>query len=602
MPSVIMASSISTAGALSSRLQAVKIPQTKAILSAVEDTLREKDTEPTPTAYFAVVLALLGKSISTPQGDVNKELATSVIYLLDIITPFTPPALLRSKFSQILTHLTSALTHAEAEAPLLRSAIGCLESLLVAQDAPAWALSQTQVGPRRAVAALLNLAVDHRPKVRKRALEALTKVLTHSPPTPSFDHPAADMCAESSLKHLEKSVRIASKNRKPRAQDHNQHEPSLIHALQLVKSIAAASGGWPSKSIEPLCELLLSTSKSSEEYLTTATFDVFEAIFDGMTDELSSAKLPRLIQVISELRPSETDYHLLPPWMAIFSRAYQVAAQINPSETFHMLPEVFQLFCSFLAASSYNIRESAANSLMFLLENCIPDSAVPERSMNDDRTLKLLAEAANSLLTVKYQAAWMEVFTVLCTMFDTFHSLSNPLLSDVVRIIGELRGIDSFQGKKEADEVIGKAISAMGPKAVLELLPLNLEGSNPGKPGRAWMLPILRDHVSNTKLAHFRSEFVPLSAAIYQKIIDRGDTGQSMESKIFETVVQQIWAMFPGYCDLPQDLREVCLVSCRATQADQLYRHLTRTLPSRSQISYISRLIYEPTYVKDCSV
>lgn len=565
MPSSIMASDTPMSDPLSVRLLSVKIPQTKVVLSAVQDTLREQKTEPTPTAYFSVVLALLSQSISTTSGNVNKDLATSVVYLLDVVTPYVPPALLRSKFSQILSHLSLALTHPEADAPLLRPAIGCLESLLVAQDAAAWALPPNQAGPRRAVAALLNLALDHRPKVRKRAQEALTKLLTHAPPTPSLDHPAADLCAETSLIRLRDLASEAGKTRQNRGQGQPSHEPALIHALQLVKTLAAASGGWPSRNIEPLCELLLDISRSSHEYLIMATFEVFEAIFAGMTDELSSAKLPRLIQVISELRPSENDSHLLPPWVAILTRAYDVSAHVDPQEAFQKLPEVFRLLCGFLASPSYNIRESASEGLVSLLENCIPDLAPWEPAKYDEKTFKAVAEAANELLTVKYQAAWMEVFKVLCVMFDAFQARSDPLLSDIVKIVGELRGTDAFQGKKEADAVIGKAVAAMGPESVLRILPLNLTASKPGQPGRAWMLPILRDHVSNTTLAHFRSEFVPLSAAIFQRIIDKADGSQTMESKIFETVVQQIWAIFPGYCDLPRDLRQVCAGQLKST-------------------------------------
>ena len=36
-----------------------------------------------------------------------------------------------------------------------------------------------------------------------------------------------------------------------------------------------------------------------------AAFEIFEVIFTSMADELSSAKLPRLMEAISELRPSQ---------------------------------------------------------------------------------------------------------------------------------------------------------------------------------------------------------------------------------------------------------------------------------------------------------
>ncbi|KAI9697279.1 MAG: hypothetical protein M1836_004843 [Candelina mexicana] len=531
--------------------------ETAIVLNAVEETLRDQKTEPSPTAYFAAVLALLNQSISPTKGIVNKELATSLVYLLDLVTPHVPQALLRSKFSQILTNLAPALTHQEAEAPLLRPSIGCLESLLIAQDAAAWALAQNQIGPRRAVSGLLNLAVDRRPKVRKRAQDALTTVLKHPPPSPSLDHPAADMCAETALKSLKDvAVTTGSKSKQRRQGHDHQHEPGLIHGLQLVKTIATASGGWPSRKIEPLCEVLLDISKSPHDYLTMAAFEVFEAIFEGMANEFSSPKLPRLMEVIIELRPFQEDSQLLPPWIAVVSRGYDVSAQVDPEATFHKLPEIFRSISEFLASSSHNIRVSASECLISFMANCVPDRVLLEPSIHDEKILERLAKSASDLLTVKYQAAWMEVFNVLSATFETLRWKSAPLLSGVVRAVGELRGSESFNGKTEADGLLAKAISAMGPENVLAILPLNLMKPQAGQPGRAWLLPLLRDNVSNTRLAHFKAEFVPLSETIFQRVIENGQVEKTMEIKIFETLVQQIWAVLPGYCDLPLDLTQ----------------------------------------------
>ena len=526
--------------------------QTSVVLSAVEDTLRDQKYGATPTAYFAALLALLSQSVSPSKAIVNKELATSVVYLLDIIAPYVPAPLLRSKFSQILTSLAPVLTHSDVEAPLIRSSVGCLESLLVAQDNAAWVLSQAQVSPRRAVAGLLLLASDHRPKVRKRAQDAITHVLKNPPPSPSLDHPAADMCAETALRSVNDMAADGKKKGKGHRQDENQ--PGLMHSLQLVKTIASASGGWPSKKIEPLCEVLMNISRSNNEYLTMFAFEIFEVIFAGMADETSSAKLPKLMEAISELRPSQNDSQLLPPWIAVLSRGYDVLAQVNSDDTFQKLPELFEMISGFLTSSSHNIRVSASECLISFAVNCIPDTAILEPSIYEEKVLEKLAKAANALLSVKYQSAWMEVFTVMSALLSVFRWRSINILDDSVKTIGELRGSDSFHGKKEADVVLGNAIEAMGPDSVIQILPLNLAKPKAGQPGRAWLLPILRDHVQNTNLMHFRSEFVPLSEKMFQKVIENGSSEKTMEVKIFETLVQQIWALLPGYCNLPLDL------------------------------------------------
>lgn len=543
--------------------------QTSVVLSAVEDTLKDQKYGSTPTAYFAALLALLSQSVSPSNGIVNKELATSVVYLLDIIAPHVPAPLLRSKFSQILTSLAPVLTHADIEAPLIRSSVGCLESLLVAQDNGGWALSQTQVSPRRAIAGLLVLASDHRPKVRKRAQDAVTYVLKNPPPSPLLDHPAADMCAETALRGVNDMA--ASGKKKGKSHRQEEHQPGLMHALQLVKTIAAASGGWPSKKIEPLCEVLMNISRSNNEYLTMSAFEIFEVIFAGMADEISSAKLPKLMEAISELRPSQNDSQLLPPWIAVMSRGYDVSAQVSPEDTFQKLPELFETISEFLASSSHNIRVSASECLISFSVNCIPDTAILEPSIYDEKVLEKLAKTATALLSVKYQSAWIEVFTVLSAFFSAFRWRSIGLLDDIVKTVGELRGNESFNGKKEADAVLGNAIEAMGPDSVLQILPLNLEKPTAGQPGRAWLLPILRDHLQNTNLTHFRSEFVPLSDTMIQRVEDNRNAEKTMEIKIFETLVQQIWALLPGYCNLPLDLSTAFDQSFAEKLANMLY-------------------------------
>lgn len=504
----------------------------------------------------------------------NKDLATSVVYLLDIVSVYVPTPLLRSKFSQILTSLAPALSLSEVEAPLLKSSIGCLQSLLIAQDAAAWALPQSQIGPRRAIAGLLALAVDHRPKVRKRAQDALTAVFKQPPPSPSLDHPAADMCAETALKTLADSVAAAGKARRMRMghQPSDKSEPAVMHSLHLVKTIATASGGWPSRKIEALCELLMGVSRSSNEYLTMGAFEVFEVIFAGMADDFSSAKLPRLLEAIRELKPAHNDSQLLPPWIAVLSRGYDVSSQVLPEETFEQLPELFELVASFLASPSHNIRISASECLVSFLVNCVPESIILEPSVYDEKTLEKIAKIAIGLLSVKYQSAWAEVFNVMAAMFDSFKWRSSPILNEIVATVGELRGNENFHGKKEADAVLGAAIAAMGPEAVLEILPLNLAQQKPGQQGRVWLLPILRDHVSNTRLGFFRSEFVPLSEAMYQRVLDYGSAEKTVEVKIFETLVQQTWAVLPGFCELPLDLTEAFDQSFAELLSNVLYK------------------------------
>jgi ribosomal RNA-processing protein 12 len=74
-----------------------------------------------------------------------------------------------------------------------------------------------------------------------------------------------------------------------------------------------------------------------------------------------------------------------------------------------------------------------------------------------------------------------------------------------------------------------------------------------------WLLPILKASIKNTRLAHFSNYFVPLSERLYQRVLaGENNKGKTMENKILETVVEQMWALLPSYCDVPTDLVQVC--------------------------------------------
>lgn len=491
----------------------------------------------------------------------------SVVYLLDLVAPFAPPGLLQTRFTQIISLLSPVLLPSNGEgeaaaANIARHAIGAVETLLLAQTRDAWERLVDNTGstttPRQAVASLLVLALDHRPKVRKRALDAVRNVLARLPPGPAVDHPAAGMCAETAMRSLEALAARnshANSGKKKGGGEVKRHDPDMMHALQLVKAVASAAG-WPSRKTEPLCELLLDIARTGNEHMTVAVFDVFEIIFAGLAadDAPASNKLARLLEVVAELRPAPDDTMLLPPWIAILSRGYEVAARLEPDETFEKLPELFSLVRSFMESPAKNIRISASECLVSFAANCVPARVILEPSIYDEKVLEKVAAIVEGLLSVRYQAAWLESFNVLGAMFDALRWRAYPSMLNITKTVGEIRGNESFVGKEEADEVIGKAIRAMGPEAVLGVVPLNLAKPTKGQPGRAWMLPLLRDYTSNTNLNHFRTELLPLSELMFQKVLEHGEAEKTMEVKIYETVVQQIWSILPGYCDLPLDL------------------------------------------------
>lgn len=257
-------------------------------------------------------------------------------------------------------------------------------------------------------------------------------------------------------------------------------------------------------------------------------------------------------------KPSKTDSQILPSWLAVVAAGYTAYAHLDSDNCLKQIPDLLRHIFPFLQAESQDVRDAVGSTLVALAENCMTPEASPEVQ---DEAYLAIAELAMQGLTTRYQLAWREVFRFIGAIFLALRQNADPLFLDTIKIIEALRAKDTFEGKSDAEAVIGAAITGIGPAAVLKVIPLNLENQRPGAPGRAWLLPILKSHIKNTELVHFSGYFVPLSERLYQKVIDGENVkAKTMEVKIMETVVEQIWALLPSYCDLPTDLNTVSLV------------------------------------------
>ncbi len=165
------------------------------LLHAIEATLDERKTERSPTAYFAALLTALGGTLQNdaPSGLALDEgdMLPAELYLLALVAPFVPPPVIRGNLDTILSHTSPLFPSLMPHASPLRSQIGLYGSVFRALDRSQLA---TQ-GVRQSFASVLQLCLDVRPKVRKRAAEVITDVLS-TPPTPLMRHPYNDRVAE----------------------------------------------------------------------------------------------------------------------------------------------------------------------------------------------------------------------------------------------------------------------------------------------------------------------------------------------------------------------------------------------------------------------
>lgn len=544
------------------------------ILTSVEENIEgyaSNDITKNIVQYIIAFMTLLDQSLNPNTHAINDiQLATSATYLLDIILHYTPKTLLRSKFTEVLTKVAPCITDAKSEPLLIRAAIGALEALLLAQDAQAWNnTNNLSVTPKRGLQGLLELCLDARPKIRKRAQEAVTQILFNPPAAPTAEHVAAHFIADFTLKQLTQVINEFNSlsNKKLKVESIKEEINGKITRVTKLVNTVVTTGQWPSSMIEPLCDYLLEVTKSSDQYLVSGAFQCFENLFNSMaqlssTTGLAENKYVKVLDTIFTLKPSNSDTHLAVSWIAVVVKGITTYGAHQPLKCLQMLPEVFKIISVYLQSETQEVSYSASQCLIAILAQAIKDEILLTKDVDlkivesVDESIKQLSEIFVEFLTIRYIHAAKEVLNIIATAFQKFRYRANPHLIQPLQIVDKWRINEEnyLDYQKEVELVIGSAISAIGPDAVLQYLPLNLINQSNDQPGRAWLLPILRDNIRNAKLSTFVNDLIPTVThfeATFEQLPE-----ESVQLRVIQTVVDQIWSLLPHFAQLPKDLRE----------------------------------------------
>ena len=128
-------------------------------------------------------------------------------------------------------------------------------------------------------------------------------------------------------------------------------------------------------------------------------------------------------------------------------------------------------------------------------------------------------------------------------------------MKSMLQSLSQMRASENFGFEAELDLVIGKAVSVIGPRKLLEAIPLNITGEETDYEFKSsWLLPIFRENIKNTELAFFIEYFLPLAAKCLSRSVASGDAGDNVGQKTYEVLVYQIWSLLPGFCNCPTDL------------------------------------------------
>ncbi|KNC98554.1 mRNA-binding protein RRP12 [Spizellomyces punctatus DAOM BR117] len=583
--------------------------QAAIILTAVEEAIQEQGEQLTPLAYFGALMTILEQQRATAVDAEQRGVLVAVTHILSIVFPRIPSSILRLKFDDVSRTLGGTLEAYQDEQPLVRSVLACFESLLSAQDHARWT---TDLTCKKLFQVLLVMSVDGRPKVRRRALEAVKRILCRPPP-PSTHHPATlttiDYTMGSLQEYAETVGSVSAKNRK-------ELEQQVLHVLVFLKAtlpVLAMQGGHDRTrgKLRALCETLLRlpvrSSGTGNTILTQWIFSVLEALFGTSLEKeeifphLDMALLDSVIRALLEMRPYQNDATLIPAWLELigkgFSKLAELAREAERNEDGMMSTERQYALTDFpdLLVSVFKktfeavfgqqatkavIVNKAAQVFSAMVRECVTETMVQEASRSDmtddaESRLMVMIQVINTGLSdIRYRSAWGGILGIAEALFDRLGSVLPQLVRGTLFNVMAFRDDpaygESFPYKEELEVALHAAVQSLGFENFVSFVPLNIENEIPSQPRRPYLLSTFMEALNRPlptiigipssafgphTLSFLSKDLLPLAQRMFEKSGDAWRGNRQVEAKLYETIGTQVWALVPGFCStLPPDV------------------------------------------------
>ncbi|OAX40112.1 NUC173-domain-containing protein [Rhizopogon vinicolor AM-OR11-026] len=536
------------------------------LLQALESTFQEKHTDRTPTAYFAALITTLDGTIHQKETSLGDgDVLPAELYLIALVAPFVPPPVIQTNLDTLLSLTAPLFPALMAHAPPLRSQLTLYNSVFRALDR-----SQLDVSAvRQSFASILQLCLDPRPKVRKKAADIVKDVLSF-PPSPLIRHPYAKRVSE--WAHI--ALQQASSGALPKSKSSGKGSDTsaaetAIHLLAFLRPVLPK---LPLDSIPPITTTLLTLPRLGNPYLSQAAYSILSDLFTASTTAGTASaveQIPAVINAVLEAPPPKSDNSISPSWIRVLGDAMFAYHVTDPSACAAEFSKVWKTVWSYFETNHTPTRKAVAESLA-LLTRCITSSMVQQASLTSGKAGKsslqgIISQITKALDSLTFATAMQELLPVISALVSNLNiraeleestTAAEALLMPLVSKVADLRIQKTFEHKEAADAVLSTAMRVVGPAVLLAAIPLNLEPSDrqAGKEPRAFLLPMLNQpHPSH--LGHFVSYFVPMSERMFNLQQKADSEGRQSEAKVWSVLVAQIWTGFAGYCHAPPDVK-----------------------------------------------
>ncbi|KAG8977817.1 hypothetical protein FRB90_008654, partial [Tulasnella sp. 427] len=358
-------SSLSTFHDLEAQLDKIRcnmdsgVPSQKAqavLLQALESTLAQQASQKTPVAYFAALFTTLDGTIkrdNTLSGSSLTEgaILPATFYLLATVLPSVPTTVLRSHLNALLDTLVPLFpTLIPHPAPLCHL-IAIFASIFIHLEAAQFSTPRL----RQSFVSILELALDSRQKVRRKAQEALKEILG-SPPPPMLRHPYIEQTASYILGVLE-AVENRSISKKI--------DGAVDTGVWCCGTLLYIADVWP----EDLPRL-------SSPLLTAQAFNVLTALLKTPKFSSAAVSVPIIVQTVIQSPPPEAVPSVPEAWLEVVENSMVAYGRSDPDGCSDALKVVWSETWTWLKAERASVRVAAEKALGAMCRYCITAPAI----------------------------------------------------------------------------------------------------------------------------------------------------------------------------------------------------------------------------------
>ena len=534
----------------------------------MEETLSEKETARTPTAYYAALFNVLERQIEEaassmaagngasyddedgdeeeeddderlqlPRGgdDDQMEALTATALLLSTVVSKVPAAVLRARFAESCSAILSCLARCQKSTSATRSLLDLLGSVLVAQERETWSHSSTGVVFQQ----LLAFTLDHRPKIRNKAQQITQQLLTQED---------SQLMAR---KIVSKFILHELENNSPQTKT---GQARLVHVVTFAPKVL---GELPQQ--EKHAMALFNVAGSGQPNLVRHVFESL-AIICKSASRFSASNAKRLMEVTLQVKPNKNDTNSVVPWLKCVAAASLLLADLDSVLYMQKMPDIVSALAEYLTTDVSTVADGVVAAFRDLTDSITAEAvqaAVASPSAPLNRVIQALVQTGLSFST---QSNWSQVFKIFKHLLSALGESSAKLASPcIVRIDEFARATNDATLRDAAESVIKEACRQIGPEALLTLLPLNIlpEQIQAGAVSRPWLLHLIHDAIpAGSSLVWFATSLGPLITELERAAVTMNAQGQATAAMQYRVLSLQVWALLPGFCTRPSDLSD----------------------------------------------